>query len=208
MSENQVLNETIDNKSDESEVEDLSDMPPLEEFVDQNTDQSFKKKSIRIEDKKEEKELDSEGWLDVLDNGDLKKFVLTKGLVGTPRPERGCLVVIKLITKLLDSQQVIQSESYDSLDIVLGDSDVIQGIDLVIPLMDQKEVSRILIKSRFAYGKLGKAPEIPPNATLDCELHLLSVEWPEEDMILPIDERIRIGIQSILFFIIIISPKV
>jgi len=208
MSENQVLNETIDNKSDESEVEDLSDMPPLEEFVDQNTDQSFKKKSIRIEDKKEEKELDSEGWLDILDNGDLKKFVLTTGEVGKPRPERGCLIVLKLITKLLDSQQVIQSESYDSLDIVLGDSDVIQGIDLVIPLMDQKEVSRILIKSRFAYGKLGKAPEIPPNATLDCELHLLSVEWPEEDMILPIDERIRIGIQSMLFFIIIISPKV
>jgi FK506-binding protein 8 len=204
MSENQVLNETIDNKSDESEVEDLSDMPPLEDFMDQNTDPSVKKKSIRIEDKKEEKELDSEGWLDVLDNGDLKKFVLTKGLVGKPRPERGCLVVIKLITKLLDSQEVIQSESYDSLDIVLGDSDVIQGIDLVIPLMDQKEVSRILIKSRFAYGKLGKGLEIPPNATLDCELHLLSVEWPEEDMVLPIDERIRIGIQSILFSLILL----
>lgn len=189
-----VLNEElIDNKSDESECEDMSDMPPLEDFMTQNNDNSVKKKNIIIEDKKEPKELDSNGWLDVLDNGDLKKFVIKTGEVGKQRPERGCIVVIKLLTKLYDTQQVVESESYDSIDIVLGESDVIQGIDLVIPLMDDKEVSRIVIKSRFAFGKIGKGSEIPPNSTLECELHVLSVEWPEDEVILPIDERIRIG---------------
>ena len=191
--EESVEDKTSPDEKKESS-DDESDLPPLEDIkYDNKSDESLQKKNIVIpEDEKKSKKSD-DGWLDVLDNGELKKFVLTPGKVGEPRPERGCVVVMKVITKLLDTQERVESESFDEIDIILGESDVIQGLDLIIPLMDQNEVSRCLIASRFAYGEKGKGNDIPPNATLDCEVHLLTVQWLDEETVLPIDIRIRLG---------------
>ena len=176
--------------------DDESDMPPLEDIkYDDTSDESLKKKNIVIpedEDKKPKK--NDDGWLDVLDNGELKKFVLTAGEVGQPRPERGCIVLIKLVTKLFDTQERVESECFDQLDLIVGECDVIQGLDLLIPLMDQKEVGRCLIAPRFAYGEKGKGEDVPPNATLECEVTLMSVAWLDDETVLPLSDRIRLGI--------------
>lgn len=182
-----------DDKASGKESDDESDMPPLEDIkYDDKNDESLKEKKIVIPEDKKEKKLD-DGWLDVLDNGELKKFVLTEGLKGERRPERGCLVTIKLITKLLDSQTPVESDCYDSFDIILNEYDVIQGLDLIIPLMDQKEVAKCHIASRFAYGEKGKGKEVPPNSSLECEVHILSVQWLDDETPLPIDDRLRLG---------------
>ena len=199
--------ETIDKSSEETEEkeadkqsDDESDMPPLEDIkYDDQNDESLKNKKIVIPEDKKEKELD-DGWLDVLDNGELKKFVLTPGLKGERRPERGCLVTIKVVTKLLDSQKPVESETFDSIDIILGEFDVIQGLDLVIPLMDQQEVAKCHIAARFAYGEKGKGDDVPPDASLECEVHILSVQWLDEDSPLPVEDRLRLGIKLTTFF--------
>ncbi|CAG2102831.1 unnamed protein product [Medioppia subpectinata] len=170
------------------------DMPPLEDIkYDDETDDAVKKKRIVIPEDKPKPKPAEDGWLDVLDNGELRKFVLTPGAVGQPRPERGCIVAIKLVVKLEETQAVVESESHELTDMIVGDSDLFQGLDLIIPLMDQKEVARVVVSSRFAYGKTGIPGAIPPDASLDCELHLLSVQWLDEEFVLPIVDRIRIG---------------
>lgn len=143
-------------------------------------------------EEKEEENDEKSGWLDILDNGDLMKFVLQPGNETESRPERGCKVTIKLITKIKDTDKIIASETFDKLDLILGDMDVIAGLDLVIPLMHPGEVARVLIAPRFAYGTLGKGEEIPPNTTLDCELHILDSEFLEEEDLyeIPVAEKL------------------
>ena len=136
------------------------------------------------------------GWCDILDNGDLKKKIIKNGDSSKPRPERGSTVTIKLITKLDEDDKIVQSETFEEIDIVVGDYDVIQGLDLAVPLMEEGEVAQVVIKPRFGYGKLGKGDEIPPNATLNCEVHLLAIKWIDEDTEISIDERIRMGINK------------
>ncbi|CAG2162288.1 unnamed protein product [Oppiella nova] len=198
MSDQSVVDQKAPEEQEDKQSSDgestADDMPPLEDIkYDDQTDESLKKKNIVIPEDKPQPKPAEDGWLDVLDNGELKKFVLTAGAVGQPRPERGCIVAIKLIAKLFDTQEVLESESHDLIDVIVGESDLFQGLDLIIPLMDQKEVARVVVSSRFAYGKTGVPDVVPPNATLDCELHVVSVRWMDEDFVLPIVDRIRIG---------------
>lgn len=42
---------------------------------------------------------------------------------------------------------------------------VIEGMDIGVASMKKKELSRFLIQAPYAFGELGCAPRIPPNAT-------------------------------------------
>lgn len=71
---------------------------------------------------------------------------------------------------------------------------VIQGLDLAIPLMDLEEEAELIVGPRFAFGSEGRKPDIPPDATLNYTVILLDAE-PEPFLeTLPLKERKEVGL--------------
>lgn len=142
----------------------------------------------------------AEGWMDILENGQLLKRVLEAGNTSSSRPERGCKVTIRLTTRNKQTGEVVQSETYDRLEAFVGDYDVAHGVDLMLPLMHEGEVAQVVIHERFAYGSAGKEPDIPADCTLDCEIQLLEVQWIDSESQLPLKDRIKYGTYNCLPF--------
>lgn len=133
---------------------------------------------------------------DVLGNGQLTKRVIKKSKSGK-RPARGELVTISYIGKLYDSELTVEKVDYKQIHV--GDYEVVQGLDMTIPLMDVGEVAEIVVNSRFAYGALGLKNEhnselsIPPNATIKYEINLLDSKYEELDDLKHFEIRKRYG---------------
>ena len=141
-----------------------------------------------------------DGWMDVLDNGQLLKRVTEAGDPDSSRPERGCKVTIRLTTRIKSTGEVVPSETFERLEAFVGDYDVMHGVDLLLPMMQEKEVAQVVIHERFAYGADGKEPDIPANCTLDCEIQLLQVQWIDSESPLPLKDRINFGAYNCLPF--------
>ncbi|KAH9405289.1 Peptidyl-prolyl cis-trans isomerase fkbp8 [Tyrophagus putrescentiae] len=179
-----------DDSSDEHE-----DMPPLESVKEAiKEEQAAKPHNKNIKGVKAEGDSDAEeetveegkdGWTDILSNGELRKKII-KEAPEPGRPPRGAKVTIRLVTRVYDgpkegtpaepSSTVITGESFDRFDVIIGDNDLYQGLDLMLPLMDKGETARLLIKSRFAYGASGnKTLGIPADSMLDLEVEIIDV---------------------------------
>lgn len=136
--------------------------------------------SFEIVDKKdlEEKPVETSGWVDILGSGQLNKKVLKPGEPDT-RPQRLEICLVSGFGKLADDTIV---ETFDNLEVCLGDGELVPGMDFVLPLMDVGEESLIEIGPRFGYGDKGNADlNIPPHATITYQLTLHSVQ-PEIDI--------------------------
>lgn len=59
--------------------------------------------------------------------------------------------------------------------------------------MDVEEIAEVEVAARFAYGDLGREPDIPGGATLFYTLELLSVEMEPEIESLGVAQRKEIG---------------
>ncbi|CAN7985056.1 unnamed protein product [Ixodes hexagonus] len=188
-----------DVRKDGAEVDDdddTSDMPPLEDFVTDSGDSNKNKgKRIVIDDEKP-KAVDEDGWLDILGSGELKKKVIRKGEGQASRPQRSHWVVINLKGSLDDG---IVFEEQTNLKIILGDLEIVSGLDISIALMEKNELAEIVVPPRFGYGELGRQPvfyrdpDVPPNATLHYQVELLDTIEPKEETDLPFHERQSIG---------------
>ncbi|KAG8227087.1 hypothetical protein J437_LFUL007424 [Ladona fulva] len=132
---------------------------------------------------------ENEEWLDILGSGQLKKKVITPGEKDS-RPERYHVCVIDLEGTLQDGTIVDKEEGFK---FQLGDAEVIQGLDLAVPLMDHGEVAYIFVGPRFGYGSIGRPPDIPPNAEITYRVHLISSEPEPSVESLPALERKKIG---------------
>ena len=53
---------------------------------------------------------------------------------------------------------------------------VIKGWDVGIASMKEGEIANLRCSPKYAYGKAGSPPEIPPNATLNFEVELIKWE--------------------------------
>lgn len=140
-----------DELAEDSGMDD-EDMPPLEDFVDESVKNKNEGKKIVIEDKEEPKNVDEDGWLDILGSGELKKRVIKKGEGQDTRPQRSNWIVINM-KGTLDNGTVFDDRK--ALRIILGDLEVCCGLDIAIALMERGEVSEIRVPPRFGYGKLG-----------------------------------------------------
>lgn len=211
---------TNSDHSNDDDDDDDDEMPPLETIEkEMKGNGKENKKNIVIPDSDKESDQeqsnnDNKGYMDIFSNGDLRKKVIKKA-DSNIRPQRGSKVVVRLETRIfandddgeVGSGPVIEAETFDRFELVLGDNDLHQGLDLLIPLMELHEVARIIISPRFGYGAIGnKEIGIPENAVLDCIVELLdivtasnNVYGEEEEMdesISPkitIDERLKIG---------------
>ncbi|XP_063699889.1 peptidyl-prolyl cis-trans isomerase FKBP8 [Culicoides brevitarsis] len=127
--------------------------------------------------------VDTPDFLDVLGNGQLTKRILVKGEAGN-RPQREDICKINLVGKL-ENGTVVEELKNESVQV--GNYEVVQGIDMALPLMDVGEKAEIVCNARFAYGEIGfvneddAAKNIPPNATVTYTVELLSTKEEDEE---------------------------
>lgn len=132
-----------------------------------------------------EAEEPSNQWIDVLGNGQLLKKTVRPGEGPSSRPAPEHIVKIRVKGYLESGKVVDFSHPYK---FIVGDGDVIQAWDLAVSLMEKREVALVKAHPRFAFGEIGKPPDIPPNATITFELELLDVHEPIDYSIATEDE--------------------
>lgn len=131
--------------------------------------------------------------LDIIGNGQLTKKVLTKGQADV-RPNRSDLVVLNLTGRLEDGTIIEQEKNFT---VQVGDVEVVQGLDMAIPLMDVGETAEVNVDSRFAYGTIGYQreglPEVPPSAKIRYEVELVSAKEEKDLEMLSFAKRKEVG---------------
>ena len=136
--------------------------------------------------------IEDETFQKMLGNDSLQKKIVEYGEEGEhSRPLNGQMVTISYEAYLKDTDKLVDHN--DNLSFILGDGDVISGLDMAVCLMDKNEKAEVIIESRHAYGSLGKLPDIPPNATLFYKVHLKNFEEITELNIMRPVERLSLA---------------
>lgn len=118
--------------------------------------------------------------LDLSGDGGVKKKILKEG-VGEELPSKGCRVSLHYTGTLLDGTQFDSSvERGVPFEFELGRESVIKAFDMGVATMRKGEKCILTCAPEYAYGSAGSGPNIPPNATLQFELEMLS--WELEDL--------------------------
>ncbi|XP_014252350.1 peptidyl-prolyl cis-trans isomerase FKBP8 [Cimex lectularius] len=177
---------------------DVPHQKPADEFKSEENRSEGESKTdeepqpMQPEPESEPEPAEKEEWMDILGNGQLKKKVLKPGEPDS-RPTKPDVCEISFEGRLEDGTVV---DKEDRIEVFLGDNDTAQGIDFALALMDKGEEAEVVIASRFAYGSLGRKPDIPPDAVLTYRLTLHNVrqELPVQE--LDIEKRIAIGLKK------------
>ncbi|CAK8679637.1 unnamed protein product [Clavelina lepadiformis] len=111
-------------------------------------------------------------FVDVLGNGLLRKRTIFGGAGRDTRPEHGQEVTIEYSSKLADGSI---AEENQKLTFILADRDAPDALDLTVNLMERNEECEIESDSKYCFGKEGKPPSIPPDASLTYNVKLLEI---------------------------------
>jgi FK506-binding protein 8 len=155
-------------------------------------------KSVSVAPKTPARNINDEGFVKILGNRSLQKKIIEYGEEADgSRPVNGQMVTIAFDAWLHDEDPAHQRsrlvDHSESLSFVLGDGDVISGLDMAVCLMDRGERAEIIIGARHAYGATGKLPDVPPNATLFYVVHLKSFEYVTELNLMRPVERLSLA---------------
>uniref|UniRef100_A0A672H465 peptidylprolyl isomerase n=1 Tax=Salarias fasciatus TaxID=181472 RepID=A0A672H465_SALFA len=123
----------------------------------------------------------------------LRKKALEPGNPQVPHPTWGQEVTVKMQC-VLEDRTVVEKDS--KLVFVIGEGDVNQALEECVMSMQQGEIALLLADSQYAYGLLGRDPDIPAWAPLLYQLQLLDVRDKPDSLSLSIADRIRIGNQK------------
>ncbi|RZC62049.1 hypothetical protein C5167_023825 [Papaver somniferum] len=140
-------------------MDDDFDIPAAEDFQDDFPDEN---PALKVG---EEKEIGNQG---------LKKKLIKEGQ-GWDTPDNGDEVEVNYTGTLLNGTQFDSSRDRGTpFKFKLGQGQVIKGWDLGIKTMKKGENAIFTIPAELAYGEAGSPPTIPPNATLQFDVELLS----------------------------------
>ena len=190
------ISEVEPNMVVDDEEEDFSMMPELCDNKGANEMADYNKPIDKVEESTPEEKagntVDSDGWEDVLGSGRLRKRIKTVGDEKADKPGRGSRCTVNVV-EMLDNIVVGRDEK---LQFNVGESEVMQALDLVVPLMHKGEVAEVKVEHTFAYGLVGDGNRIPPSTDLELEVEL--VDWvelgPAPDI--PLPERMAIGMSK------------
>lgn len=148
--------------------------------VNDDNAKSEKQEQIKIEDAAQVvvDDEEDENVCDILGNKQLLKRIIKKAPAGAKRPTRGDLVTITYTGKLEDGTKVEREERFQCH---VGDFEVVQGLDMVLPMMHVGEVAQVNVDPRFAYGaiglKIGTETIIAPNAQVNDNISCCKSMW-------------------------------
>ncbi|KAM9124591.1 peptidyl-prolyl cis-trans isomerase FKBP8-like [Pangshura tecta] len=133
------------------------------------------------------------GWADLTEDRFLRKLLVREGQGEASRPQPGQEVTVKLLGVLEDGSLV---EKDPKLTFILEQGDVIQALELGVQSMQLGEVSFLLTSFLYAYGHLGRDPDIPSDASLLYEVTLLQIRESPDLGLLPPSARISLSKQK------------
>jgi len=188
--------DTVAHLAEDSD-EDFSDLPTLEdkgqEKVKKPEDGGVGEKAPEDTNKKgnDSVVLDDDGWEDVLGSGRLKKRIVKEGEEGN-KPGKGTRVKVK-VEERAGGELVMQETS---IEFNVGESEVLQCLDLVLPLMCKGEVAEVTSEHSFAYGLKGDGDRVAPSSDLQLLVTLEELQELAPPPDIPLEERARIGNQK------------
>lgn len=127
-------------------------------------------------------------WLDILGNGSFKKKIIKKGLGSDTRPLRGDIVTADIS---LYAKGFLIEENKD-IKFIVGDLDVLQGIDLVSHLMEKEEKAKVIIPPKLAYGEKGRSPYVLSSTDVECDIEIKEVQHVDINCV-PVSEKLKYG---------------
>ncbi|CAL8470896.1 g10438 [Coccomyxa elongata] len=111
---------------------------------------------------------------DLTGDGGVIKKILVEGS-GWETPSKGDEVTVHYVGTLEDGTVFDSSRERDTPFVFsLGQGKVIKGWDEGVKTFKKGEKALLTCKADYAYGEQGSPPKIPPNATLNFEVELLS----------------------------------
>ncbi|XP_077451544.1 FKBP prolyl isomerase 16 isoform X2 [Stigmatopora argus] len=140
-----------------------------------------------------EKLFGKEDWEYITDDKLLRKKVQKPAGPSDPRPIWGQQVTVKM-QAVLEDRTVVEKD-HKSL-FVIGERDVNQALEECVLSMHKGEITLLLADSQYAYGLVGREPDIPAWAPLLYQLQLLDIADKADPLNLPVSDRIRIGNQK------------
>ncbi|XP_072388478.1 peptidyl-prolyl cis-trans isomerase FKBP8 [Diabrotica undecimpunctata] len=177
---------SLDSSKDILEESDIPDLEPISSSED-NISKNDEIENIPEEEKEKSKEPEEPKpeWVDLLGSGAIMKKIIAEGKPDT-RPQRSEKCIINYSCYLEDETLV---DSADNFELNLGESDVIQGLDVSLGLMNIGEKCRLKIEPRLAFGKKGLPSKIPGDSLVIYDVELVNVE-PDDDVdMMPITLR-------------------
>nr|XP_023015036.1 peptidyl-prolyl cis-trans isomerase FKBP8-like isoform X1 [Leptinotarsa decemlineata] len=184
-------NEDCSEKNQEKKVENSVDDPKEEWVGNIQNSESISENNEDCSEKNQEKKVENsvndpkEEWVDLLGSEAIMKKIIKEGLPDS-RPERNEICRINYVCCLEDETVV---ETANNFELQLGESDVIQGLDVSLGLMNLNEKCRLKIEPRLAFGKKGLPPHIPSEAVLIYDIELVAVEKEQDIEEMTIEQR-------------------
>jgi len=190
--------ETVAHLAEDSD-EDFSGLPTLEDKghekkVSKSDDEEVGEKAPEKDTNKSENNLavlDDDGWEDVLGSGRLKKRIVKEGEEGI-KPGKGTRVKVKVEERV--AGEVVMQET--SIEFNVGESEVLQCLDLVVPLMCKGEEAEVTSEHSFAYGVKGDGDRVAPSSDIQLFITLEELQELAAPPDIPLEERARIGNQK------------
>lgn len=110
----------------------------------------------------------------ITEDGGVVKKILTHG-AGNPVPAASIVRIhyngfLEYADEPFDSSRLRDNPVKRQL----GQGQFLEGLEMGVATMKKGELARFIIKQDYAFGKLGCAPRIPPDATVMYEVELLS----------------------------------
>lgn len=146
-------------------MEDDFEMPAAEEMMNDEEMDDFGDDEAPVMKVGDEKEIGKLG---------LKKKLLKEG-DGWETPDNGDEVEVHYTGTLLDGTKFDSSRDKGTpFKFTLGQEQVIKGWDIGVKTMKKGENAILTVPPELAYGETGSPPAIPPSATLQFDVELLS----------------------------------